>query len=144
MFPAHVDIDVYIISQYYDVRNKVYATSEFSVWSKKRKNHHEEYRNICISTSIRVVCVCGLYVFEYPQGRPRLYFTILYILISWLHGYMDIFTFMWKRKCSLTNFLLIFPQSFILLRLSRLCLCCSIYIITRYNIYSIDVVIIIL
>lgn len=36
-----------------------------------------------------VLCLCGLGVFEYPKGRPRLYLTILYALASWVvHVYI--------------------------------------------------------
>lgn len=31
-----------------------------------------------------LMCVCGLCVFEYPKGRPRLYLTILYALGSYV------------------------------------------------------------
>lgn len=38
-----------------------------------------------------VLCLCGFDVFEYPQGQPRLLFSIFYILISWsLHIYLII------------------------------------------------------
>lgn len=37
-----------------------------------------------ISPLLFILCLCGFGMFEYPRGRPRLYFTVLYILISWL------------------------------------------------------------
>jgi hypothetical protein len=33
---------------------------------------------------LTVLCLCGFGIFEYPRGRPRLYPSILYILITWL------------------------------------------------------------
>ncbi|CAL1676349.1 unnamed protein product [Lasius platythorax] len=46
-----------------------------------------------ISPLLIVLCLCGFGVFEYPQNQPKLYLSILYILISWLlHIYLIIET----------------------------------------------------
>ncbi|XP_029665570.1 uncharacterized protein LOC115236970 [Formica exsecta] len=37
-----------------------------------------------ISPVLTILCLCGSGVFEYPQGQPRLYFSIFYNFISWL------------------------------------------------------------
>lgn len=38
-----------------------------------------------------VLCLFGFEIFEYPQGQPRILFSIFYILISWsLHVYLII------------------------------------------------------
>lgn len=72
-----------------------------------RKNGKIIMKNIETSVFplLFVLCVCGLYVFEYPQGRPRLYFTILYILTSWLL-YIYIFV---KTKMFINKFFVNFP-----------------------------------
>ncbi|KAL6422637.1 hypothetical protein ACFW04_010697 [Cataglyphis niger] len=37
-----------------------------------------------LSPLLIILCLCGTGVFEYPQGQPRLYFSIFFNFISWL------------------------------------------------------------